>query len=280
MQIRLNLAVPRSFTTSCLGGAGVVYRGVHPINALVADSHDGFKSLFLPGWFMCIHVPGSLSFVCLLIRPRPGTYCHPTLLCRFGFVLSSRCSALGLPAGIQLVVWVGFVPSSPRSDCSDTHTLNPPMLTVRLVRAFLRFWHFLPRFCSRSLFVRVSFHTLLASCRVVDFLWPSRDMPETPNFAPSTLASGLILVWCAAARWDWFDSRSGGSACSHCNCVFLLPDWVLLSRAVFLCGGGYARWPFGCGSDCFLVVGFGCVSTCLAPGLEWFCPAPVGLFAS
>jgi len=35
-------------------------------------------------------------------------------------------------------------------------------------------------------------------------------MPETPNFAPSTLAFGLTLVWCAAARWDWFDPRSGG----------------------------------------------------------------------
>jgi len=71
-------------------------------------SHDGFKSLSLPGWFMCIHAPGSLSFVCLLIRPRPGTYCHSTLLYHFGFVLLSRCSALGLPAGIRLVVWVGF----------------------------------------------------------------------------------------------------------------------------------------------------------------------------
>jgi len=101
---------------------------------------------------MCIHAPGPLSFVCLLIRPRPGTYCHSSLLCRFGFVLSSRCSALGLPAGKQLVVWVGFVPSSPRSDRSDTHTPDPPPLTVRLVRAFLRFWHFLPRFGSRNSF--------------------------------------------------------------------------------------------------------------------------------
>jgi len=101
-------------------------------------SHDGFKSLFLPGWFMCIHAPGSLSFVCLLIRPRPGTYCHSPLLCRFGFVLLTHCSALGLPAGKRLVVWVGFGPSSPRSDRSDTHTPDPPSLTARLVRAFLR----------------------------------------------------------------------------------------------------------------------------------------------
>jgi len=48
-------------------------------------------------------------------------------------------------------------------------------------------------------------------------------MPETPNFAPSTLAFGLVLVWCEAAPWDWFDLRSGGGACSHCNWVFLFP---------------------------------------------------------
>jgi len=101
---------------------------------------------------MCIHAPGPLSFVCLLIRPRPGTYCHSPLPCRIGFILLSRCSALCLPAGKQLVVWVGFVPSSPRSDHSDTHTPDPPLLTVRLVRAFLRFWHFSPALVDATCF--------------------------------------------------------------------------------------------------------------------------------
>jgi len=67
-------------------------------------------------------------------------------------------------------------------------------------------------------------------------------------------------------------------ACSHCNCLFLLPDSILLSQVGFLCGGGCTRWLLGCGSDCFLVVGFGYVLTCLAPGLEWLSPTPVGLF--
>ena len=206
--------------------------------------HDGFNSLFLPGWFMCIHAPGSLPFVCLLIRPRPGTYCHSTLPCCFGFALSSRCSALGLPAGKRWVVWVGFGPSSPRSDRSDTHTPDPPSLGSRLPAVLAS----LPRFGSLDLFV-CFLHALLASCRVLDFPWPPRGMPGTPNFAPSTLALGLVLVWCAAARWDWFDPGSGGGACSHGNCVFLLPDRVLLSRVDFLCGGRCARWLLGCGSD-------------------------------
>jgi len=186
-----------------------VCRGVHPINALVADSHDGFKSLFLPGWFMCIHALGSLSFVCLLIRPRPGTYCHSTLPCRFGFVLLTRCSALGLPAGKRLVVWVGLGPSSPRSDRSDTHTPDPPSLTVRLVRTFLRFGIFSPALVHTTCLC-VSSHALLALCRALDFLWPPRGMPETLNFTPPTLAFGLVLVWCAAERWDWLDPRSRG----------------------------------------------------------------------
>jgi len=61
-----------------------------------------------------------------------------------------------------------------------------------------------------QLVLGVSSHALLASCRVLDFLWPPRGMPENLNFAPSTLAFGLVLVWCTAARWDWFDPRSGG----------------------------------------------------------------------
>jgi len=105
-------------------------------------------------------------------------------------------------------------------------------------------------------------------------------MPETPNFAPSTLAFGLI--WCSVRRHGRIGSIAGlvRGACSHYNCVFLLPDQVLLSRVGFLCRGWYARWLLGCSSNCFLVVGFGCVLTYLAPGLEWLSPAPVGLFAS
>jgi len=128
---------------------------------------------------------------------------------------------------------------------------------TRLIPLRLRFPWFAPS-CGFSIFspalvhatcLRVSSHALLASCRVLDFLWPPRGMPETPNFTPSALALGLILVWCAAAWWDWFDPRSGGGACSHCDCVFLLPVCVLLSRVGFLCGSWYARWLLGCGSD-------------------------------
>ena len=226
-------------------------RGDHPINALVADSHDGFKSLILPGWFMCIHAPGPLSFVCLLIRPRPGTYCHSPLLHRFGFVLSSGCSALGLPAGKRLVVWVGFVPSSPRSDRSDTHTPDPPLLTARVVRAFLRFLHLLPRFGSRNLFW--VFPPMLSWLRAGSSIssGPLGACQRTWILRPPLWPLGWF--WCGVRRHGGIGSIPGlvGSACSHCNCVFLLPDWVLLSRVGFLCGGGYARWHLGCGSDYF-----------------------------
>ena len=58
--------------------------------------------------------------------------------------------------------------------------------------------------------VRISSQALLALGRVLDFLWPPRGMPETLNFTPPTLAFGLVLVWCAAERWDWLDPRSCG----------------------------------------------------------------------
>jgi len=209
-----------------------VCRGVHPINALVADSHDGFKSLFLPGWFMCIHAPGSLSFVCLLIRPRPGTYCRSSLPCRFGFVLLTRCSALGLPAGKRLVVWVGFGPSSPRSDRSDTHTPDPPSLTVRLVRAFLRFLHPLPRFGSRN----------LCAC----FLPRSPGFVPGPRFplAPSGHARDPEFHASHSGLWAGFGVVCGGTVglarspvlrgahaaiatvSSSCPIGFSFPGWV------------------------------------------------------
>jgi len=106
---------------------------------------------------MYIHAPGPLSLVCLLIRPRPGTYCHSPLLCRFGFILLWRCSVLGLQAGKPLVLCVGFVPSSPQSDRSDMHTPDPPSAYSSLGSRLPAVFAFSPPLWLTQLVLRVSF---------------------------------------------------------------------------------------------------------------------------
>jgi len=181
------------------------------------------------------------AFFCLPIDTAPTWHLlPPPVAFRFGFVLLSHRSALGLLAGTRLVVWDGFFlpllgatvrTRTRRTPCCLRFTWFAPSCDFGILSPTL--WFTLPAFGAS-----VSFPALLASRWALDFLWPPRGMPETLNFMPSTLALGLILVWCAAARWDWFDPRSGGGACSHCNCVFLLPDRVLLPGWVSLVGEG------------------------------------------
>jgi len=131
-----------------------------------------------------------------------------------------------------------FLPSSPRSDRSDTHTPDPPSLTVRLVRAFLRFWHFSPHLGSRNLFC--VFPSTLSWLRAGSSISSGplgaclRPRISRPPLWP------LGWFWCGVWRHGEIGSIPGlvGGACSHCNCVFLLPDWVLLPGWVSSVGEG------------------------------------------
>jgi len=214
-------------------------QGGSPNQTPLLLSHDGFKSLFLPGWFMCIHAPGSLSFVCLLIRHRPGTYCRPRCLAA---LVWSPCWFFGdRSAGWETVGRMGWlVPSSPRSDRSDTHTLDPLSLTARSILAFLRLWHlFFPAWVPAA---RGAFPPPFSWLRagLSNFLAPSGHARD-PEFH-ALLLGPCGKFWCGVRRHGGIGSISGlaGGACSHCNCVFLLPDWVLPFP------GGFLLWRGAC----------------------------------
>jgi len=169
--------------------------------------------VFILTWVVHVYSCPGLALFCLPIDTAPTWHLlpPPVAFC-FGFVLLSRRSALGLLAGTRLVVWVGFF----------LPLLGATVRTrTRRTPCCLRFAWFAPScdfgilsptlwFTPSAFGTGVSSPALLASRRVLDFLWPPRGMPGTLNFAPSTLALRLILVWCPAAWWDWFDSWSGG----------------------------------------------------------------------
>jgi len=208
MQIRLNLAIPRS-RLLVLAEPGGCAGGFTQSTPLLLFSR--WLQVFIFTWVVHVYSCPGLTLFCLPIDTAPTWHLLPL--------------HVALPLWFRPLVAL-FGPGSAGWDTVGRMGgfLCLPLLgaTVRtrtpLIPLCLRFAWFAPS-CGFCIFspalvhatcVRVSSRALLASCRVLDFLWPHRGMPETLNFTPLTLAFGLVLGWCAAERWDWLDPRSCG----------------------------------------------------------------------
>jgi len=146
-----HLAIPRS-RLLVLAEPGGCAGGFTQSTPLLLFSR--WLQVFILTWVVHVYSCPGLALFCLPIDTAPTWHLLPLPVAS---PLWFR-SLVGLfgpgSAGWDTVGRMGwFLPSSPRSDRSDTHTPDPPSLTVRLVRAFLRFWHLLPRFGSRDLIV-------------------------------------------------------------------------------------------------------------------------------
>ena len=134
---------------------------------------------------MLFHAPGSLSFV-LPIDTAPTWHLlpHPVAF-RFGFVLLSRRSALGLLARTRLLVWEGFF----------LPLLGATVRTrTRWTPCCLRFAWFVPScdfgilsptlwFTPPVFGTSVSFPALLASRWALDFSLPPSGHARDPGFS-------------------------------------------------------------------------------------------------
>jgi len=210
--------------------------------------------VFILTWVVHVYSCPGLAFFCLPIDTAPTWHLlpHPVVF-RFGFVLLSRRSALGLLAGTRLVVWEGFSRLSSERPFGHAHA-RPPVAYGSLgscLPAILAYC--LQRFGSLRLFSGRVFPSPLSWLRagLSIFSGPLGACQGPRIFTPRLHFFGFVGV--GVRRTGGIGSIPGvvWGACSHCNCVFLLPLWVLFSREGFLCGGGCARWLSGCGSDYF-----------------------------
>jgi len=154
-----------------------------------------------------------------------------------------------------------FLPSSPRSDRSDTHTPDPCCLRFTWIVPSCDFGILSPTlWFTPPVFGRV-FPSPLSWLRAGPSIFPgplgARQGPRI--FTPRLHFFGFVGVGVRLTGGIGSIPGVVWGACSHCNCVFLLPLWGLFSREGFLCGGWYARWLLAAVVIIFLVVWGSCV---------------------